>query len=370
MANHKLADTLPISESLSENTRLNFGKWKRAVLEYAISNSIHDFDLNHLLLTDAEWTIKFPPIDDGHGVLIPQPRLPVFPARLAGNATATALANWKYDTDIATSALAISAKFKEAILVSAGVSIDREFSDPLRGHIDHEIYQIMAFITEGYGTVTEADILRLKNQMVIDEIKSWRDNVANFRSIFTLFAPVGLFTTDLDKRSSLDTAIAKTKFAPILESYKGDHPLLSSRTFDQMCNYIELRESNISASAAGFAGMVETAVAAITASHKAEIAALTTTVAALTANPAAPIVATTASNHGGQGGRSGRGAGRNQGRAAGRGRQQPDRMYCFEHGYRYHTGTNCRDMAADPSYTLAMKTATAPCTIDGYAGRN
>jgi hypothetical protein len=27
-------------------------------------------------------------------------------------------------------------------------------------------------------------------------------------------------------------------------------------------------------------------------------------------------------------------------------------------------------MAADPSYTLAMKTATAPCTIDGYAGHN
>ena len=367
MANPRIADTLPISESLSENPRIMYAKWNRSVLQYAVSNSIHDFDLNRLLLSDAEWAIQFPPIDDGFGVFVPQPRLPVFPARLVGNAGATALANWKYDTELASSALAASSRFKEAILLSAGPSIDREFSHPLRGHIDHEIHQIMAFIEGGYGTINEADILRLKNELIIDESKSWRDNVANFRSIFALFAPVGLFTTDLDKRSVLDNAIAKTKFASILESYKGDYPDLLARTFDQMCNYIEIRESSISASAAGFAGKVEAAVAAITAVQKAEIAALTATVAALTANPATATAAAQAPNHAGQGGRGGRGAGRGQGRGAGRGRQQPAR-YCFVHGYKAHMGTDCTTMAADLSYTLAMKAATAPCTIDGYAG--
>ena len=149
MANPRIADTLPISESLSENLRIMYAKWKRSVLQYAVSNSIHNFDLNRLLLSDAEWAIQFPPIDDGFGVFVPQSRLPAFPARLAGNASATALANWKYDTDIASSALAVSSRFKEAILVSAGPSIDREFSDPLRGHIDHLqhnlLYELVRF---------------------------------------------------------------------------------------------------------------------------------------------------------------------------------------------------------------------------------
>ena len=72
------ADTLPISESLSENPRINYAKWKSAVLQYAVSNRINDFDLNRLLLSDAEWAIQFPPMDDGFGVFVPQPRLPVF----------------------------------------------------------------------------------------------------------------------------------------------------------------------------------------------------------------------------------------------------------------------------------------------------
>lgn len=35
-----------------------------------------------------------------------------------------------------------------------------------------------------------------------------------------------------------------------------------------------------------------------------------------------------------------------------------------------HPGTTCRKIAADPSYTLAMKTATVSYTLDGYAGHN
>ena len=114
-------------------------------------------------------------------------------------------------------------------------------------------------------------------------------------------------------------------------------------------------------------GKVEAAGVAITAVQKADIAALTATVAALTANPAAVTAAAQAPNHAGQGGRGGRDAGRGQGRGTGRGRKQAAR-YCFEHGYKDHMGTACTVMAADPSYTLAMKAATAPCTIDGYAG--
>ena len=145
---------------------------------------------------------------------------------------------------------------------------------------------------------------------------------------------------------------------------------MAERTFDRQCTYIELREPNISASAAGFAGKIEAAVAAVTAAQKAEIAALTATVAALAANQAAAKTAAQAPNHAGQrgqGGRGGRGGGRNQGRSAGRGKPRP---YCFEHGYVGHLGMICTKMAADPSYTIAMKTATAPCTLDGYAGHN
>ena len=330
------ADTLPISENLIENPRLMYARWNTAVLQWATNNSITGFEIQHQLLTDVEWEIRFPPVAG-----VPIPRLPEFPPRFAGNANAAIIANWKYDTEITASVEALVKQFKSAILVSLGPAIEREFADPLRGHIDHSIHQIMDLVRTGYGTVTEADILRLKENMIIDETKSWRENIGKLRSIFTLLAPVGHYTTDFDKRSALDNAIAKTKFAPLLEAYKNETPLLANRTFDQQCTYIELREPNISASAAGFAGKVEAAVAAITSAQEAKIAALTATVAALTANPAAATAAVQAPNHagqGGRGGRGGRGGGRNHERSAGRGKPRP---YCFEHGYVGHPGTIC-----------------------------
>ena len=77
----------------------------------------------------------------------------------------------------------------------------------------------MTFVKTGYGTVTESDIVRLKEDMIIDETKSFRENVGNLRRIFTLLAPVGHFTTDFDKRHALDNALAKTKYAPISSPY-------------------------------------------------------------------------------------------------------------------------------------------------------
>jgi hypothetical protein len=357
MASNK-ADTLKISESLSENPRLKYATWKTAVLQWAITHRINGFDLTDLLLTNEEYEVKFPAIA---GIL--QPRLPIFPARLVGNATTTAALNWKYDTEIANSAVTLTASFKEAILTSVGPAISREFAHPTRGYIDIEIHEIMILIERGYGTVTEADIRRLHENLVIDEAKSWRDNVANFRSIFILLAPVGQFTTDLDKRTALDKATMKTKYAPLLEAYKNLNPLLAERTFDLQCLYIEQRESNLSASAAGYAGKAESN----NESLKAEIAALTATVAALSMKPAS-----TASppNPPSQGQRGGRGGGRTQGRGRGRGRNQQE-MYCFHHGRnRTHMGTECTTMANDTSYTQPMKTASAPCVIDGYYGKN
>lgn len=353
MAAIKTADTLMISESLAENPRLMYARWSTAVLQWATDHSINGFKLQHQLLSDEEWAIQFPPIDD-----VPQPRLPVFPPRVAGNASTATISNWKYDTDIANSAEALTKLFRSAILLSLGTSIEREFADPFRGHIDHTIHQIMDFIKKAYGTVTEADIELLKDKLVLDESKSWRENVGNFKSIFTLLSPAGHFTTDSDKRSILDKAIAKTKYAPILEKYKNQTPLLAERTFDAQCSYIELRESNLSASEAGYAGKSEANDTAL----KAEIAALTATVAALSSKQ----ITTAALNQPAQG-RGGRSGGRYQGRGAGRGRQQPA-LYCFEHGYKGHSGTTCRNMASDPSYTRAMKDAYAPCTIDGFTG--
>ena len=351
------ADTLPISETLSNNPRLMYARWNTAVLQWAMDHSINGFKLQNQLLSNEEWDLKFPPIDG-----IPIPRLPEFPPRVANNANPATIANWKYDNDIAASAVSLTASFKAAILLSLGASINREFSDPTRGHIDHSIPEIMILIKRGYGTVTEADIRRLNEELIIDEAKSWRDNVANLKSIFLLLAPVGHYTTDFDKRTALDKAIKRTRYAPLMEAYKNLTPLLAERTFEAQCSYIELRESNLSASDAGYAAKTESDNEAL----KAEIAALTASVAALSASPAAVAAPP---NHSGQGKRGGRGGGRTQGRGRGRGRDQKE-MYCFAHGHnKTHMGTECNTMANDTSYTQPMKTASAPCVIDGYFGK-
>lgn len=368
MTSFKNVDTLTtISESLSENPRLNFGKWNTAILQWALEHSINGFDLSGLLLTEAEWTLRNPPID-----AVAQPRCPPFPARLAANANIAANTNWKYDNDLAASAKALCTALKGIILATAGAAIDREYADPIRGHIDHEIHQIMAFIKLGYGTVNEADIKRLKEDLIIDTTKSWRDNVGKFKAIFTQLEPVGLFTTDFDKRAALDNAIDKTQYAHLLAGYKNETPNIGDRTFDAESSYIELRESNISASAVGFAGSVESSPAFLAISAElASMKEIVSTIAAASIKPAAPA------NYAGQGGRGGRGGrdgGRNQGRGAGRGGggrgfAQPVVYYCFEHGYhKGHMGTTCRNMAIDPSYTQAMKDATGPCKIGGYDG--
>jgi hypothetical protein len=246
--------------------------------------------------------------------------------------------------EIANSAVALTASFKEAILTSVGPAINGEFAHPTRGYIALEIHEIMGLIKRGYGTVTEADIRRLNDELIIDEAKSWRDNVANFRSIFILLAPVGQFTTDLDKRTALDEAIKKTRYAPLLEAYKNLNPLLAERTFDLQSLYIEQRESNLSASAAGYAGKAESN----NESLKAEIAALTATVAALSTKP---VATAPPPNPPGQGQHGGRGGGRTQGRSRGRGRNQQE-IYCFHHGRnRTHMGTECTTVANDASYT-------------------
>ena len=372
MASIKNADTLTptISESLSENPRLNFAKWNIAILQWATENSINGFDLSGLLLTDAEWTLRHPPIAGE-----PQPRRPPFPARLAGIANHTANTNWKYDNDLAAASKALCSQLKGLILTTASTVIDHEYADPVRGHIDHEIHDIMAYIKRGYGTVNESDIKRLKEDLVFDMTKSWRENVGKFRAIFTQLGAVGLFTTDFDKRAALDNAIDKTQYAHLLAAYKNDTPVLANRTFEAECSYIELRESNISASAVGFAGSVESSPAFLAISAElASMRDIMSTMAAASINPVAP---TNYAGQGGRSGRSGRSGGRNQGRGAGRGAgrggaghglAQPN--YCFLHGYHQrHMGTTCRDMAADPSYTQAMKDATAPCKIGGYDGR-
>ena len=113
----------------------------------------------------------------------------------------------------------------------------------------------------------------------------------------------------------------------------------------------KLRESNLSASDAGYAAKTESDNEAL----KAQIAAFTASVAALSTKPAAT---TAPPNPPGQGQRGGRGGGRTQGRGRGRGRDQPT-VYCFEHGYKGHWGTACRNMAADPSYTKAMTASSS-----------
>lgn len=115
------------------------------------------------------------------------------------------------------------------------------------------------------------------------------------RSIFTLFAQVGHYTTYFDKRSSLDNVIVKTKFVSLLEAYKYETSLLANRTFDLHCTYIAFREPNTSTSTAGLARKVETAVASVTTAKEAKIAAFTTAVA--TANQPAATAVAQAPNH-------------------------------------------------------------------------
>jgi len=189
--------------------------------------------------------------------------------------------------------------------------------------------------------------------------------MAEFRHTFTALNSVSMYTSAYDQMEALEDACEGGPTVSLVLAYKNEFPLLANRSFAAMTAYIEARIPNLTATAAGYAGKVES---------EAPISALVARFAALEARiEAAAAAAVAAPNHTGQGGRGGRGGGRAQGRGRGRGRQQPApaptaNPYCFVHGHAGHPGIACKTMRFDISYTDAMKQATALTTIDGYKG--
>lgn len=213
------------------------------------------------------------------------------------------------------------------------------------------------------GTLNTGDISRLKAELTTwDFSKEFGANASRFEKIFTILARANAALSETDKIEAVKTATkGDIAIADAMKFYHHAEPLQQNRTFTAMVTAIEQDLPNVIPFHAGIASHVE-AVVLSTLADQAHVVAHANAAAAATL----PQRQQQQQQNGGRGGR-GRSGGRG-GRTGGRG--SPQLRYCFEHGNNpTHDGLACRVMAADPSYTQDMKSATHQCVLNDTHGR-
>jgi hypothetical protein len=332
--------------------------------------------------------------NDENGNLVPRafPVLPVRPQRPANNANAAALSLYREDTveyfDIMKSISALRLK----IIGALGTVIVDELRAQPGGLAAQTLPMILLFLERTYGVPNEQDIVWLLGQLSIRfvSVNSFRSDAPRMKLNFNKLARFNQPVADLQQQTHLQTATEL--IPPIVEAiknYKHDFPVLQTRSFDAMVDYIKVHVPNTTAGDLGYVGAVVHPVPPAVDGHHpgypvvADLpgvdphllqavgnitqAFLMQHFAGFAPNTRAPVAA-------GRGGRGGAARGGGRGGRGGRGRgDQPavgvnPQFYCFRHGQCAHPGSTCFVMAGDNTYTAAMKAAVGPGVIDGYAG--
>jgi hypothetical protein len=316
--------------------------------------------------------------EDGDLVPAEFPELPVKPTRPQGaDATAAALQYYRDDSKLFTDIHRSIAELKQEVLATAlGPIIVSELEGLPGGLAEQSLGDILVYLEETYGEPSEEDLNALDASLAtpLSVLAGFRAFAPQLKLKITKMEQFGQPVSQLRQMQCLQSA---TKLFPsiteAIKDYKKSFPTISERSFDGMVAYIRKHVPQLTVADMGWAGHANSTAPAPHAPGLLTISDLVAEILPMLLqhmNTTAHAATSPAGRgHGpaaaGRGLAAGRGRGGGRGGRGGRGVAQP---YCFEHGYRGHIGEDCSVMTADPTYTSAMKKATAPCTIDGYHG--
>ena len=358
-----------IKETLGQHPREKFNDWSAEIAEFAdLLSSPGRWDINNLLINDAQWLLLNPIANPGDPIT---PRLPPFPAVFAPNAAAAVVAQHRLSHDTAVGAADAAKKFKTGLIASLGPDIQLETSVPGQAHRTKQPWEIFDYVTQHYGTLNATDIARIDRDIrTYQTASAFPTNAARMARGFLSLAAVGRYAAEVDKVQVLTEATAGiTQIARFVDLYKIANPTIAAQTFTNLVTYITVQLPNVTATAAGYSNNTAAAPPARDAEIdelRRQVSELTASVSAVRASPRDNAARGTQGGRSGRGGRGGRGS--QGGRGRGRTGTAAPKPYCFAHGCAGHTGRECNTMHDDSSYTNAMKDATAPGVIDGWEG--
>ena len=374
--------------------------------------------LNHfdITLTPTEYAALGRIIQDAEGNPVlengnpqPQPRhpVPVKPERPRGNVGAPQLAFWKAD-ELCHARVAVGTiKLRKEILIAIGQVCRDDLSTGPGGISAQSLSMILRHLELKYGTLTEKDIKHLRGKLS-DKFTTpakFTQEASKFKTVAAALEAGGghMNQTQLIEIFT-EATLAVVGIPSIIARYKRRVAGIPDRLLNDMMEQIENELPLITTSDAMFANATQQLLIPSEVDNWANATTKNdTTTSNMTSsaqlgellksvnerlNSMESTLRTAGRGSGGRGaGRAGRGDGRGAGRggAAGRGAgrggttsQERPTVYCFEHGFqrshtgedchRSHTGEDCHRMKTDTTYTQDMKTATGPCTINGYEG--
>ena len=358
--------TLKIPEVKGLHKATILPKWKAAITAFAM-NLLKERFQNGLLyfgifLADEAWA-ELNPIN-------PRPQFPAYPVMHGPNATQAAISIYKEEKELS---LAVS-KAVTLLVASMLGSLDSvdlgSLFHPESGHAGLSPADIMQFMVNAHGTITDADIEFVKTQTLaifnpsIWGVANWKaDKVQNY----AFLRSIDCETSAPDQyRNLLSSAKNSPALKRIVEKYISDTDM-ADRNFEHLGTFLITQWAKTQTTGnpirAAFAGR-----AAVTEDHGNE---------SDDEDPGVPVVFAAAASA-----RSVDDCEKEI--AALKGSLKVAKFYCFTCGHCGHTGTRCKKMtshdgtstASQPKarivrspYTLDMVNATEPRSLKDASGK-
>ena len=315
--------------------------------------------LLYIVIPLAEYN-TIPQVTVGGHILAPT--VPVYPADLTAQSTASQIATYRIEVDLCVQYFRTLENFKSAVLTAMGEALVQPIANSLAGYaVTCSVLEIFDHLRATYGVLTTGDIRALQAQLEIfilaDDIPTFVSFSAQFSDTIERLETAGQGLRAFQQMEYFINSTAnQPNISRAIEKYVETNPVLGTRSLPLMIDYVRVNLSNISATSAasGYSAMAQKKFEQTCMDKIAELefklAAAVLQVPPVGKAPAsAPVRPSTK-----------------------RPFIRPGlRQYCYFHGSFDHTGKVCKVMLANRGqYSQAMLNATSPTDVPGGSTRS
>ena len=317
--------------------------------------------LLYLVVPIAEYN-AIPQITVG-GNLIP-PTIPLYPADLPGNASASDIAFHRIGVDLCLHYFRISEAFKSAILIAMGDALVQPIADARAGYaVTMPVLEIFDHLRATYGVLTTGDIRALQAQLQTfiqgDDMPTFVSFAANFSETIERLETAGQGLRPFQQMEFfINSTSTQPNISRAIDKYVENNPVLGLRSLPQMIAYVRTNLSNITptSAASGYSAMAQKQFEKACTDKILDLEnKLAAAVSQISAGGKAPWTAPSSPRP-------------NNKQSFVR---PANRQYCFYHGYFDHPGKSCRVMLKNRGqFSPAMLSATSPTDVPGGSTRS
>ena len=218
--------------------------------------------LLYLVVPIAEYN-AIPLITVG-GHLIP-PTIPVYPADLPGNASASDIASYRIQVDLCLHYFRLLDAFKSAILVAMGDALVQPITDAQAGYaVTMPVLEIFDHLRATYGVLTTGDIralqAQLQNLIQGDDMPTFVSFAANFSETIERLETAGQGLRPFQQMEFfINSTSTQPNISRAIEKYVETNPVLGLRSLPLMIAYVRTNLSNITptSAASGYSAMAQ-----------------------------------------------------------------------------------------------------------------